>query len=182
AAFDSVFLPLSAGGDLWPQPHPAALPDSLAGAPNADSQPLSDRPGCADRRRRRRLDWWRVCRRGRHRRAEGRPNHEAAGSLTLSPLPPGERGWGRGPEISDQHGTSYGPENSRPLPNPLPRRERGIVKCKVTTSQPIAPISATAHNLLSFCHWSLDMAHMGYSDQQLRDILSNTKTDRKSVV
>src|SRR5690554_6073286 len=34
----------------------------------------------------------------------------------ISPLPPGERGRGRGPEVTDQHGTSYGADNLRPLP------------------------------------------------------------------
>src|SRR5690554_4557681 len=50
----------------------------------------------------------------------------------ISPLPPGERGRGRGPEVADQHGTSDGPDHLRPLPNPLPRRERelfGVVCC-----------------------------------------------------
>src|SRR5690606_34580300 len=53
-------------------------------------------------------------------------------SRHISPLPPGERGRGRGPEVADQHGTSDGPDSSRPLPNPLPRRERelfGVVCC-----------------------------------------------------
>src|SRR5690606_32988016 len=38
------------------------------------------------------------------------------------------RGRGRGPEISDQHGTSDGPDHLRPLPNPLPRRERELFR------------------------------------------------------
>src|SRR5690606_23921827 len=46
----------------------------------------------------------------------------------ISPLPTGERGRGRGPEISDQHGTSDGPDHLRPLPNPLPRRERELFR------------------------------------------------------
>src|SRR5690606_42027905 len=33
---------------------------------------------------------------------------------------------GRGPDASDHHGTSDGPDNLRPLPNPLPRREREL--------------------------------------------------------
>src|SRR5690554_6327766 len=34
----------------------------------------------------------------------------------ISPLPPGERGWGRGPEVPNQHRTSDGPDHLRPLP------------------------------------------------------------------
>src|SRR5690606_9258051 len=34
----------------------------------------------------------------------------------ISPLPAGERGRGRGPEAPNQHRTSYGLENLRPLP------------------------------------------------------------------
>src|SRR5690606_12600534 len=46
----------------------------------------------------------------------------------LSPLPPGGGAGGEGPGLSDCSETTYGPESSRPLPNPLPSWERELVK------------------------------------------------------
>src|SRR5690554_2477520 len=50
----------------------------------------------------------------------------------LTARPAGEKRRGRGPEAADQHRTSDGPDSSRLLFNPLPRRERelfGVVCC-----------------------------------------------------
>src|SRR5690554_722284 len=38
---------------------------------------------------------------------------------------------GRGPDASDQHGTSDGPDHLRPLPNPLPRTETLLVSLPI---------------------------------------------------
>src|SRR5690606_40094528 len=54
------------------------------------------------------------------------------------PPPTRKRGRGRGPEASNQHGTSYGPDNSRPLPNPLPRWEREMLQSLLDTEVAIS--------------------------------------------
>src|SRR5690606_18510673 len=52
----------------------------------------------------------------------------------------------KGPEASHQHQTSDGPDNLRPLPNPLPRRERELfgVVCYFRGGRRIVPSYRTA--------------------------------------
>src|SRR5690606_27889841 len=68
---------------------------------------------------------------GQHHRqgVETRAAGAVLGEAGLSsPLPPGGGAGGEGPGLSDCYETTYGPESSRPLPNPLPSWERELVR------------------------------------------------------